>query len=68
MKKKDLLLSDFENHIVSTPISFKGGYDAWEKTSDGCTEGDEGCCDNDTLHFIDESKHTAYLLEKNGQT
>jgi len=55
MKKKDLLLSDFENQKVRALASFKGG--GWIKkfshyTDDACTSGDVGCCDVDEIYNL----------------
>jgi len=55
MKKKDLLLSDFENLKIDSVHRLKGKGDQLDtiETSDffetcaGCTSGDVGCCDND---------------------
>jgi len=44
MKKKDLLLSDFENLEIKSLQVITGGD---ENTNSCCTDGDEGCCDTD---------------------
>lgn len=65
MKTKDLLFKDFENYEMHALIKvnggqnpipeeeFSGAVDCDGYTNDGCTSGDDGCCDTDAPAPLD---------------